>query len=173
LSNTFRMAEAGDRSAEQEHETPDAREDRQLIELLNELRVALPGVQMLFGFMLAVPFTQRFGSLTDSQRVLFYVAFLATAGASICFITPASFHRITWQRGVKGRMLRIASGLTIAGTVLLGAAIGGVVGFLSSYLYSSVVATIATSVTVAAITVLWYSIPLVLRQRHHRGSRAP
>jgi len=117
------------------HETEDAKEDRQLIELLNELRVALPGVQMLFGFLLAVPFTQRFGLLSDRQRGLFYVAFIATAGASVCFITPASFHRIIWRHGMKRRMLRIASGLTILGTVFLGVAIGCVVGFLSSFLY--------------------------------------
>jgi hypothetical protein len=157
---------ATDDTSDQEPETTDAKEDRQLIELLNELRVALPGVQMLFGFMLAVPFTQPFGSLTDRQRLLFFVAFLATAGASICFITPASFHRITWQKGVKGRMLRIASALTIAGTVLLGVAIGCVVGFLSSYLYDSVLAAALTAVVWAVIGILWYSIPLALRQRH-------
>jgi Family of unknown function (DUF6328) len=161
------MAAAGDSPSEQEPETADAKEDRQLIELLNELRVALPGVQMLFGFMLAVPFTQPFSSLTDRQQLLFYVAFLSTAGASICFITPASFHRITWQRGVKGRMLRISSGLAIAGTVFLGVAIGCVVGFLSSYLYDSLVASILTAAVLGAIGVLWYTIPLALRRQHH------
>ena len=160
------MATAGNSPSEQERESVDAKEDRQLIELLNELRVALPGVQMLFGFMLAVPFTQPFGSLTDRQQFLFYVAFLSTAAASICFITPASFHRITWHRGVKGRMLRISSGLAIAGTVFLGVAIGCVVGFLSSYLYNSLVAAVLTAVVLGAIAVLWYSIPLVLRERH-------
>jgi Family of unknown function (DUF6328) len=160
------MARDSPNASPQEPETLDAKEDRQLIELLNELRVALPGVQMLFGFMLAVPFTQQFGTLTDRQRFLFYVAFLATAGASICFITPASFHRITWQRGVKGRMLRISSGLTIAGTVFLGVAIGCVVGFLSSYLYDSLLAAILTALVWATIGVLWYSIPLALRRRH-------
>ncbi len=64
-------------------------------------------------------------------------------------------------------MLRISSGLTIAGTVFLGVAIGCVVGFLSSYLYDSVVASIVTAVALALISVLWYSIPLVLRERHH------
>ena len=160
------MATAGNDPSQQERETADAKEDRQLIELLNELRVALPGVQMLFGFMLAVPFTQPFGSLSDRQQLLFFVAFLATAAASICFITPTSFHRITWQRGVKGRMLRISSGLAIAGTVFLGVAIGCVVGFLTSYLYTSLLASILTAVVVAIIAVLWYTIPLVLRQRH-------
>jgi hypothetical protein len=157
---------SNDTTSDQAHESTDEKEDRQLIELLNELRVALPGVQMLFGFMLAVPFTQPFEALTDRQRLLFFVAFLATAGASICFITPASFHRITWQKGIKGRMLRIASALTIAGTVLLGVAIGCVVGFLSSYLYDSVLAAALTAVAWTAIGILWYSIPLALRQRH-------
>ena len=160
------MTRDGESAQEQEPETPDAREDRQLIELLNELRVALPGVQMLFGFMLAVPFSQRFGSLTDRQRFLFYLAFLAAAGASICFMTPPSFHRITWRRGLKGRMLRISSALTIAGTVFLGVAIGCVVGLLSSYLYDSLLATILMVLVWTAIGVLWYSIPLVLRRRH-------
>lgn len=156
---------SADPRSEQEPETADAKEDRQLIELLNELRVALPGVQMLFGFMLAVPFTQPFGSLTDRQRLLFYVAFLSTAAASVCFITPTSFHRITWQRGVKGRMLRVSSRLAIAGTVFLGVAIGCVVGFLTSYLYDSMLAAAVTAVVAAAIGVLWYSIPLALREQ--------
>ena len=167
ILNSSWMSSADSSSSDQEHESRDAKEDRQLIELLNELRVALPGVQMLFGFMLAVPFTQPFGSLSDRQRLLFYIAFLATASASICFITPTSFHRITWQRGVKGRMLRISSRLTIAGTVFLGIAIGCVVGFLSSYLYNSVLATILTAVVFTIIGILWYSIPLFLRERAH------
>jgi hypothetical protein len=161
------MSSADPSSPDQEPETRDAKEDRQLIELLNELRVALPGVQMLFGFMLAVPFTQPFGSLSDRQRLLFFIAFLATASASICFITPTSFHRITWQRGVKGRMLRISSRLAIAGTVFLGVAIGCVVGFLSSYLYNSVLASVLTAVVFTVIGILWYSIPLFLRERAH------
>lgn len=167
ILNSSWMSSADSSSSDQEHESRDAKEDRQLIELLNELRVALPGVQMLFGFMLAVPFTQPFGSLSDRQRLLFYIAFLATASASICFITPTSFHRITWQRGVKGRMLRISSRLAIAGTVFLGIAIGCVVGFLSSYLYNSVLATILTAVVFTMIGILWYSIPLYLRERRH------
>jgi hypothetical protein len=120
---------------------------------------------MLFGFMLAVPFTQRFGSLTDRQRGVFYVAFLATAAASVCFITPASFHRIIWRRGMKRKMLRIASGLTILGTIFLGVAIGCVVGFLSSFLYGSAAASAASAVVLGSIAILWYAIPLVLRHR--------
>ena len=121
---------------------------------------------MLFGFMLAVPFTQPFGSLSDRQRLLFFVAFMATAAASVCFITPASFHRITWQRGVKGRMLHIASGLTIAGTVFLGVAIGGVVGVPEQLSVRLGGCCDPRRAVWGAIAVLWYSIPLALRRRH-------
>ena len=69
----------------------DERRNRQLLELLNELRVALPGVQMLFGFLLAVPFSARFHSISKGQRNLYYLTFLATALASVCLIAPTSF----------------------------------------------------------------------------------
>jgi hypothetical protein len=113
-------------------ETPDARRNRQLTELLNELRVALPGVQMLFGFLLAVPFSQRFSHVTSNQQALYYSAFVAAAGASVCFIAPTSFHRIVWQHGDKGLLLRMSSALTIVGTVFLDVAIGCVMLFFSS-----------------------------------------
>jgi Family of unknown function (DUF6328) len=146
-------------------ESEQERQDRQLIELLNELRVALPGVQMLLGFMLAVPFSQRFSAVTDRQRALFYIAFLTTAAATICFITPASFHRIIWQRGMKRQLLHMASALAIVGTVFLGLSIACVVALLTSVLYTSPAAAAACGVVAAAIVVLWYAVPLVLRIR--------
>ena len=80
-----------------DHESDDERRNRQLVELLNELRVALPGVQMLFGFLLAVPFSARFDSISNGQRNLYYLTFIATALASVCFIAPTSFHRVVWE----------------------------------------------------------------------------
>ncbi len=149
-------------------ESVDEKQDRQLIELLNELRVALPGVQMLLAFMLVVPFSQRFALLGGRQRDLFYVSFVSTALASVCFITPASFHRIIWERGMKGRLLHVSSGLVIAGTVFLGVAITCVAALLTSFLYSSAAAVAAAAGIAAAIVVLWYALPLWLRMRHRR-----
>ena len=149
-------------------ESVDEKQDRQLIELLNELRVALPGVQMLLAFMLIVPFSQRFAELSDRQRDLFYVSFVSTALATICFITPASFHRIIWERGMKGRLLHVSSNLVIAGTVFLGVAITCVAALLTSFLYSSGVAIAVSAGIAAAIVVLWYAAPLWLRMRHRR-----
>ena len=148
-----------------QHESEDAKQNRQLIELLNELRIALPGVQMLFGFMLAVPFSQRFSTISDRQQALYYTAFLTTAAATVCFITPASFHRIIWERGMKGRMLHIASALAIAGTVFLGLSMACVVAFLTSVLYDSPAAAVAGGAVAGAITILWFAVPLVLRIR--------
>jgi Family of unknown function (DUF6328) len=146
-------------------ETADARRNRQLAELLNELRVALPGVQMLFGFLLAVPFSQRFTHVTSNQQGLYYAAFVAAAGASVCFIAPTSFHRIVWQHGDKALLLRISSALTIVGTVFLAVAIGSVMLFITSYLYGTSYAAVAGSVLLAALAVLWYLVPLAVRLR--------
>jgi hypothetical protein len=146
-------------------ETDDERQNRQLVELLNELRVALPGVQMLFGFLLAVPFSQRFGQVSPNQRGLYYTAFLTSAGASICFIAPTAFHRIVWQHGAKAVLLRVSSALAIAGTVFLAVAITSVVLFITSFLYGSSPAALAGAVVVSGLVILWYALPLVVRLR--------
>lgn len=149
-------------------ETADERHNRQLTELLNELRVALPGVQMLFGFLLAVPFSQRFATVSSHQRGLYYSAFATAAGASVCFIAPTSFHRIVWQHGRKEVLLRISSTLALAGTVFLAVAIASVMLFITSFLYGSGAAGAAAGVIVAALLVLWYVLPLTLRLRARR-----
>lgn len=146
-------------------ETADERHNRQLTELLNELRVALPGVQMLFGFLLAVPFSQRFSAVTSNQRALYYTAFVTAAGASVCFIAPTSFHRIIWQRGRKRQMLQISSVLTILGTVFLAVAITSVTLFITSFLYGSGPAAFAGTVLLASLLVAWYAVPVALRVR--------
>ena len=159
------MASQGGESPAPRTETADERENRQLTELLNELRVALPGVQMLFGFLLAVPFSQRFVGVTGHQQALYYAAFLAAAGASVCFIAPAAFHRIVWQRGQKAILLRISSTLTLVGTAFLAVAIVAVVLFITSYLYGSSPAGVAGGLLLAGLILLWYVIPLAVRLR--------
>src|SRR3954468_5668489 len=95
----------------QPNETPKQRHDRELIELLNELRVALPGVQVLFAFLLAVPFAQGWQKTTAFQRDVFFVAFLATAIASALLIAPSAYHRLRWRVEDKGRIVRISNRL--------------------------------------------------------------
>src|SRR3954467_8380812 len=85
--------------------------DRELIELLNELRVVLPGVQVLFAFLLAVPFANGWTGVTELQRDVFFVAFIATAASSILLIAPSSYHRLRWREGDKEQMLRTSNRL--------------------------------------------------------------
>ena len=93
--------------------------DRELIELLNELRVALPGVQVLFAFLLTLPFTNRFSKITDFERDVYFAAFLATAAATAFLIAPSSYHRLRWRTRDKDYMLRISNRLVICRSVLL------------------------------------------------------
>jgi hypothetical protein len=123
---------------------------------------------MLFGFLLAVPFSQRFSAISSNQRLLYYIAFISAAAASVCFIAPTSFHRIVWQRGKKAVLLRVSNALAIAGTVCLAAAITTVVLFITSYLYGSSQAALAGGLILAALVSLWYLLPLAVRIRRVR-----
>ena len=152
-------------------EDADARHNRQLIELLNELRVAIPGVQMLFGFLLAVPFSSRFGEVSADERVIYFGTFLATAAASVCLIAPTSFHRIVWRRGRKHVLLHIANILALAGTGFLALAITGAVTFVATFLYGTGTAVVAGGVTAGALIALWYVLPLGYRISSRRTPR--
>src|SRR5215204_6001038 len=115
---------AGPRSdGESSAESRKERVDRELIELLNELRVALPGVQFLFAFLLIVPFQQTRDQLTDFQRDVYFVALLAAAVATVLLIAPAAQHRILFRQKDKEKLLRRSNRYAIAGLVVLGLAI--------------------------------------------------
>ena len=144
-------------------ESDDERRNRQLVELLNELRVALPGVQMLFGFLLAVPFSQRFTSITPGQRDVYFATFLSAALASALFIAPTSFHRIVWQRHLKDRLVQVSSGLALAGTVFLAAAICGSVTLVTSLLFGTSTAAVMGGLATGVLFALWYGLPLAVR----------
>ncbi|MDQ3778876.1 MAG: DUF6328 family protein, partial [Actinomycetota bacterium] len=130
-------------------ESRDERLNRELIELLNELRVALPGVQMLFGFLLAVPFTEKFASITTVQRHVYYSTFLFTAFATVFFIAPTAYHRLRFRQKDKEQMLQTSNRLTIVGTVFLAAALAGAVYLVSDLVFKTAVTAIATATAAA------------------------
>jgi phosphoglycerol transferase MdoB-like AlkP superfamily enzyme len=140
----------------EDHQT---RHDRELIELLNELRVALPGVQVLFAFLLILPF-QGFSSVTSVQRTVYFIAFLAATGASIALIAPSVFHRLRWRARDKERLLEISNRLAIGGSLFLALAITAVVFLITDVLYGSPASLVVTIVVAAAFVVIWYLIPL-------------
>jgi hypothetical protein len=146
-------------------ESKDERLDRELIELLNELRVALPGVQVLFAFLLAVPFTQRFERLTAAQQDVFFAAFLCTAVATALLIAPSAYHRLRWREHDKEHMLQLSNRLAIAGTVFLAAAIIAVVYLVTDLIFGLGATLVATLLAAVLFGWLWYGLPLVRRLR--------
>jgi hypothetical protein len=137
--------------------------DRELIEFLNELRVALPGVQVLFAFLLAVPFASGWRQVTDLQRDIFFVAFLATAAASILLIAPSAYHRLRWREGDKERMLRTSNRLAIAGTFFLAIGMTAAVFLISDILFKAWWAALTAALVAGGIAWFWYGLPLSRR----------
>jgi hypothetical protein len=151
-----------DRGA-QPGESSKERHDRELIELLNEVRVTLPGVQVLFAFLLAVPFAKGWSKVTHFQRDVFVVAFLAAAVSSALLIAPSSYHRLRWHAEDKGHIVRVGNALTIAGMAFLAVALVAAVLLVVDFVLS-LEAAIVASVGVAIVVVgLWYGLPLYSR----------
>jgi hypothetical protein len=144
-------------------EDPQERLDRELIELLNELRVALPGVQMLFGFLLAMPFSSGFEHTSTGERRVYFASFLSAAAASIFLIAPSAYHRLMWRRREKEHLLRAANAMAITGLAFLALAVSTAVYVVTSALYSSGAAAATAAIVAAATAVCWYGMPLVRR----------
>ncbi|HZH24324.1 MAG TPA: DUF6328 family protein [Solirubrobacteraceae bacterium] len=142
------------------------RRDRQMIELLNELRVALPGVQILFAFLLTVPFSQRFASLTAFQRDVYFLTLVMTALSTACLIAPSAAHRLRFHQSERAWIVESANRLTIAGLCFLAAALGGSVLLITDLMFDGARVWIYTGAIVAVIVVLWFVRPLT---RHARG----
>jgi hypothetical protein len=141
------------------------RRDRELIELLNELRVALPGVQVLFAFLLTVPFSQRFPTVTQSQKLVYYVAVLCAAAATALLIAPTAYHRIQFREGDKEKLLRIGNRLTLVGLAALATSIACVVYFITDVLFSGLLVVVATVGNAVLFTMLWFVLPIYRRTR--------
>jgi len=140
--------------------------DRELIELLNELRVALPGVQVLFAFLLVVPFQQGFSQVTDVTRYVYFAGLVSSAVAIALLIAPATYHRVNLRRGVaeKEEMLLISSRLAVLGTAFLGLGIVCSLFMVADVLFGDVVALGLAVVIAIVIAALWYGLPIWRRK---------
>jgi hypothetical protein len=141
-------------------ESEKERVDRELIELLNELRVALPGVQVLFAFLLILPFNQGFQDVTDLQRGVYFGTFICTALATALLIAPTTYHRLRFRQKDKERMLFTSNRLAIAGSALLALAITGVVFLITDFLYQIPAAAGVTAAIAGWFVWFWYGLPL-------------
>jgi amino acid transporter len=153
-----------------EDETPKERADRELIELLNELRVVLPGVTVLLAFLLAVPFANGWKRVTSFQRDVFVVAFLSTAVSVALLTAPSSYHRLRFRQGNKERIVRIGNRLAIAGITASAVSLEAVVLLVIDSVLSREAAVAAAAGLFVVVASLWYGLPLLaaLRDRSAR-----
>ncbi|SRR6266542_5587789 len=153
----------------------DHRFAREWPELLDEIRVALPGVQLLFGFLLTAPFTSHFpGDMVDLRRI-YFVCFLCTTASSAFLIAPTVYHRLHWRRNVRDKeeMLRTCNRLAIVGVSLLAVAMTAAVYVVASVVFSRGVATAASILTGLTFLWLWFSLPLLRRTRDRADVSSP
>ena len=133
--------------------------DKELIELLNELRVALPGVQVLFGFLLIVPFSTRF-RVDRVEKVAYMIALLAAMVSIILFIAPSAYHRLRWREKNKERMLRTANRLAIAGLAAVAVAISASLFLDTDVLLPRGWAWGVTALAALGFALAWFALPL-------------
>jgi hypothetical protein len=157
--------------SEQEHdglgrnETTLERADRNLIELLQEVRVAQTGVQVLFGFLLMAPLTNGWRRLAPALQAEYFVTLLLAAAGAILLIAPTAYHRVLFRQGDKEYLVRVANRLTIAGLAAVGLAMVGSIAFVAGILFPSEVAIAVGALATFICVILWAILPLVRRHR--------
>ena len=144
-------------------ETPKERRDRELGELPQETRVAITGVQVLFAFLLTMPFSQRFTVLNAGERRVHLLATVTTALASLLLIAPAANHRLLFREGIKERLLRAANRLVIAGLFMLAASVCLSVYLAVEVVYSNTRAAYVSGGVALVTAFAWFVFPLILK----------
>ena len=138
--------------------------DRNLGELLQELRVAGLGVQVLFGFLLSLPFTTRFTQLSPGQRNLYLATLVLAAVATALLLGPVAYHRLVFRQGQKERLVRAANIMAIAGLATVGLAVSAAVLLVTDYVSSGLTAGLITAFVTCLFAGLWFALPLAHRR---------
>jgi hypothetical protein len=160
------------RNPSQKEESEQERLNRELDTLLGELRVAMPGVQVLFAFLLAVPFQQRFAQVTEFQRDVYFATLLAAAAASALFVAPTAYHRLMFRERDKPRLVSISSRLAVAGLACLAVAMNGAVLLVTDVLFDRSTAIVTVIGTSTLFVGLWFVLGLVRRIGKERSNEA-
>lgn len=154
-----------DRAHETEGEEARRIRDRQVMEVLQELRVAITGGQILFGFLLTVPFAQRWSDTDDLQRTLFLITLLAIATATGCFIAPTAAHRVRFHQRDRSFLVSYANAAAIAGLVSLLVAMVSAVLLVTDFVFARITAVVAAGAVALVLTTLWFAVPLARYSR--------
>jgi uncharacterized protein DUF6328 len=141
-------------------ESEGERLDRNLGELLQELRVAIPGVQVLFAFLLTVPFQQNFSKITQFQEKVYFVCLMLTAISATLMISPTAYHRMTFRRQQKQHLVYLANKLAIAGLACLALAMTCAVMLVTDLLYGALATALASGFSFLLFLMLWFALPL-------------
>ena len=149
---------------DERQETSDERDDRNLLELLQELRVAGLGVQVLFGFLLAIPFTNKFSQLSGAQRDLYVTTLLLAALAATLLLAPVAFHRILFRMQQKEFLVKAANILAILGLVTVALAVTATVALVLSYVMPGAATVVITAAMLTLFGGLWFAFPLSRRR---------
>ena len=156
-------------------ETDTERLDRNLVELLQEVRVVQTGVQVLFAFLLTVPFSARFDAITDFQRGAYFTALVGAAAASVLLIAPTALHRVLFRLGQKEYMVEVSNRLTLGGLLSTAVAMIAAMLLVSDVMFGMGVAVVIAVATTIAFGALWAALPLRRRRdviaARRRGSR--
>lgn len=154
-------------------ETEAQRDDRNVMELLNELRVVGIGVQVLFGFLLALPFDNRFTKLYTAQRGLYLATVTLAALSTALLVAPVAYHRLLFRRHEKESLVRVTNVMAIAGLVTVALAVSCAVLLVASFVAPGAPAIVITAILVCAFAGLWFALPLSRRGRddHQDPSR--
>jgi hypothetical protein len=158
------VAEAQDKAGDGRDETEEERSDRNLVELLQEVRVVQTGVQILFGFLLTIAFQPKFEKLSSFQKGVYLGTLVAAATTLIALTAPISWHRILFRQRDKEHLVNVANRFTVLGLASMGLTMVGVVMLLSDLVFPTWLTALVTAVAVIACSVLWYAMPLARRR---------
>ena len=164
------MSDSDDERDYERDETPAERADRNLLELLQELRVAVTGVQVLFAFLMAVPFQQRFADVSETQVRVYFATLLLSVAATAFMIAPSAYHRLNFAQRDKRHIVDAASRLAVIGLVCLALAMTGAVTLITDFLFKSGTVTATVAGTAILFLTLWFVLPLIRRAQNTKTS---
>jgi hypothetical protein len=146
-------------------ETPDEELDRNTIELLNELRIAGTGIQVMFAFLLVVPFNVGWSKTSSFERTVYFVTLALVAVATFLLMAPPVHHRLLFRHHEKRYLITVANRLAIAGSAFLALGFTGILVLLSDYAVGGIAPIFAGGLTLAITGGLWFALPLLRRRR--------
>ena len=172
-SSGSEVIKPGSQSNTGRQESEGERLDRNLNEMLQELRVVIPGVQVLFAFLLTVPFQQRFAAIDSFQRDVYFATLIFTTISAILLMSPTAYHRLTFRYQQKRRLVFYSNRFAIIGLTFLALAMTGALLLVTDVLFSTTASAIVTGSAVTAFLVLWYALPLRRRFSLRAEGREP